>query len=727
MPNLIISPKWNLVINEIAFGELAKGGPDGNINAATKQLAENVFWLKADAEVKQGEIASSVTAEADRSTQKYAEIDAKTSGLQNQLNSVGGGKFAYTTYAEMVAAANLPAGDPLKLPAKSSIDVINNIADPTKNGTYGYDGSVFTDSLYDPLTQAKIYADSNALFKPELIASPTNLNTKKKSGLYLTTTVSYITLELNYPVVGSSGVLLVNESAGTSLIVQTYTTAKSDIFTRFYNGTIWSAWADVVSQDKVVSYLQNYPTKSEVLSYGATMLNTDNLNDIKTSSIRVASTKHNNWLELNYPIRDIGVLETFKTPASSLVFQKFTQHRSVYTRFFAGTWSAWLEITVTEAVSDSYAVKGVISTQDLDSLKVLGVYLKNSSSTGTAELNYPTKDIGVLKVYKGSMSSLVIQEFVSIKGSVYIRFFNSIEWSSWIANNPSIASSGGSDSLTYKKAATGLDFYSKSANGNNSIKIGLLRKTNPLIQQDVWGVSGCYEVNGEGTIVKPITSTGVWETAIAAAENAGDHSGGGHGDEILQSAYFMVDGVYYPQDFVGEGAAKEIKFYQKSTIYIEAKTDVLCYKEIVWTFNSKGLNLKQKLTFPTAKVLNTSWIAMLPVLRKTNQNNTGDRVTDTEIRSQDGIVIDVSEPLFPMRNLGVKDGDSISLSSSVSGIGAELIMNTITASDNPQCFVQNTDPYNKIYIQGSAIGVPYTTAINEEWYIDADFKVTTSN
>lgn len=155
MPNLIIDLKWNPVINEIAFGELARGGPDGNINAATRQLAENIFWLKDDVATKQGEIVRSVTAEADRSTQKYSEIDAKTSGLQDQVNSIGGGKFAYTTYAEMVAAANLPAGDPLKLPEKSSVDVINNTDDPTKNGTYGYDGSVFTKSPYDPLALAK--------------------------------------------------------------------------------------------------------------------------------------------------------------------------------------------------------------------------------------------------------------------------------------------------------------------------------------------------------------------------------------------------------------------------------------------------------------------------------------------------------------------------------------------------------------------------------------------
>lgn len=79
--------------------------------------------------------------------------------LQSQINSIGGGKFAYTTYTKMVDAAALPAGDPLKLPANSSIDVTND-TDTTKNGMYAYNGTVFTKSTYDPLTQGKAYTDT---------------------------------------------------------------------------------------------------------------------------------------------------------------------------------------------------------------------------------------------------------------------------------------------------------------------------------------------------------------------------------------------------------------------------------------------------------------------------------------------------------------------------------------------------------------------------------------
>ena len=87
------------------------------------------------------------------------QLEAKDAELQGQINANGGGKFAYVTYAEMEAAAALPAEDSDKLSANSSIDIIKD-PDGSKNGTYAYDGSVFTKSPYDPLTLSKSYTDT---------------------------------------------------------------------------------------------------------------------------------------------------------------------------------------------------------------------------------------------------------------------------------------------------------------------------------------------------------------------------------------------------------------------------------------------------------------------------------------------------------------------------------------------------------------------------------------
>ena len=46
MTNLALTPQWHNDINQIERQELMTGGSDGNMNQATKQLAENILWLK---------------------------------------------------------------------------------------------------------------------------------------------------------------------------------------------------------------------------------------------------------------------------------------------------------------------------------------------------------------------------------------------------------------------------------------------------------------------------------------------------------------------------------------------------------------------------------------------------------------------------------------------------------------------------------------------------------
>lgn len=46
MSNLTIQPQWHTAINQVEPHEPITGGADGNANLATKQLADNVFYLK---------------------------------------------------------------------------------------------------------------------------------------------------------------------------------------------------------------------------------------------------------------------------------------------------------------------------------------------------------------------------------------------------------------------------------------------------------------------------------------------------------------------------------------------------------------------------------------------------------------------------------------------------------------------------------------------------------
>ena len=67
---------------------------------------------------------------------------------------------AYTTEALMIA-------DKAEIPTNTSVMVTNDTA-PSKNGLYAYNGTTFTKSGYDPLAQAKNYADENKLDYKEI-------------------------------------------------------------------------------------------------------------------------------------------------------------------------------------------------------------------------------------------------------------------------------------------------------------------------------------------------------------------------------------------------------------------------------------------------------------------------------------------------------------------------------------------------------------------------------
>src|SRR5699024_538899 len=120
----------DFLVDEITRATAAETLIAGNLTAETQRAiaAEKV-------------IADAVVTEKDRAVAAEVALDAKHAALSSTINSLGGGKKAYTTYALMVADKN-------NIAANSSIDVTND-TDPLKNGTYSYDGAVFAKSIYD--------------------------------------------------------------------------------------------------------------------------------------------------------------------------------------------------------------------------------------------------------------------------------------------------------------------------------------------------------------------------------------------------------------------------------------------------------------------------------------------------------------------------------------------------------------------------------------------------
>lgn len=138
-------------------------------------------------------------------------VDSRVGDFQAQVVSLAGGHLGYATLALATTAST-------GLPTNTVVEVTNDTT-TANNGLYLWNGTTLTKSNYDPLTQAKDYADANPLFKPATLTASNNLNDVRAEGLYKPT-VNVPSLALNYPVTGLGELHVRN--LGGNVCVQTY-------------------------------------------------------------------------------------------------------------------------------------------------------------------------------------------------------------------------------------------------------------------------------------------------------------------------------------------------------------------------------------------------------------------------------------------------------------------------------------------------------------------------
>ena len=134
---------------------------------AQKQFVEyvgNEVPIKADTDA-----AFAIKADKATTLAGYGIEDAYTkTQVDSSITAVSGGHKAYQTLAAAQAAK-------ASLPVNTVVEVTN---DPTaaNNGTYQWNGTTLTKSVYDPLTQAKAYTDANLVTAKNDIKAKSNIN-----------------------------------------------------------------------------------------------------------------------------------------------------------------------------------------------------------------------------------------------------------------------------------------------------------------------------------------------------------------------------------------------------------------------------------------------------------------------------------------------------------------------------------------------------------------------
>lgn len=200
MANLEVQPGWPAV-REIGI-ELARGGPDGNMNEQAKALLARTDFLN----------------------QQKAGKDEIVQGQYN-----------FTTLASFNAVKET-------IPANSTI-IIEEVG--ANQGTNTWNGTTLTKSIYDPLTQSKNYSDANAIFKPLVNPTEKNLNNAPYGVLYYNVSGD-ITLANNFPEATRPSYVLTYSVTGSSVKCQRVILPFFNpvrIFDRSYTGT-WSAWSE---------------------------------------------------------------------------------------------------------------------------------------------------------------------------------------------------------------------------------------------------------------------------------------------------------------------------------------------------------------------------------------------------------------------------------------------------------------------------------------------------
>lgn len=131
MADIVANPAWKSV-RILERDEVALGGSGGNMNEQATALVARTEMLRKE--------------KLDVTTFK-----SEVSDLENQISSIGVGNEAYKTYSAMVA-------NKLNIPPNSKVTVTNDPVD-SNNGDWQWNGSVFTKSSYDPVSQSKDYVD----------------------------------------------------------------------------------------------------------------------------------------------------------------------------------------------------------------------------------------------------------------------------------------------------------------------------------------------------------------------------------------------------------------------------------------------------------------------------------------------------------------------------------------------------------------------------------------
>lgn len=284
----------------------------------------------------------------------------------------------------------------------------------------------------------------------------------------------------------------------------------------------------------------------------------------------------------------------------------------------------------------------------------------------------------------------------------------------------------GEGELAVNLTGNALYVYRRVRRKDTYLEFCLFHEVRSADRCDVWRLYRVFDCrrNSDGSFTRlnslPLVNTGEWECAIREANSADGFVGGGaHGNEMLQAAFLLVDGVRRELDNVGQFTCRTLQFVEQTTLYRYGTTgEELARHQRTYLFSADELRLFQTVEWAQSVDLGNAYLSMLPIVRTRGE----EQVTEEGCYFGEGRVVECSDPSemedASTRRKGVHRADVWGRESGVSG-GLEVVHRSPDLSGST-LFLSNATEYNKLYYDFSG---SRTVKRGEIWKIETVFRL----
>lgn len=288
-----------------------------------------------------------------------------------------------------------------------------------------------------------------------------------------------------------------------------------------------------------------------------------------------------------------------------------------------------------------------ISEDDLNNCEYISITtIENPSQIESNGANYFIKGENPIRYRKSDNNIPTSERPLHIKKGEFVAFSKSI-------NDQFVfyVSYDGIEKDFIKKSKV---VYKKINESNSKEKISVYIPTNKgYVEYDFrhnvnitdnansWEIFKVYHCDNELNQIKNITETGEWECAIKLSGRS-DFSGGIlHGDELMDSITFTIDGKdMQPNEINKLTNFEEIKIMEKSKLFDpkDSKT-VIANHSRNYTINLEGIEIKQSLEWLVSETLDLSYMGMFPI-SKSVTNKIYTNLSDQRFEIVNGMAFD---------------------------------------------------------------------------------------